>query len=111
VKSGYSLSVIAQEYGESLNNLMRANNKWSNFIFVGQILNISIKSNPNIQQTVQNKCVATVANQVGLDKMRNEAAISSNSVLEYASNFLGIPYVWGGTSSLGFDCLGFLNEF
>ena len=43
VKSGDSLSVIAQEHGESLNNLMRANNKWNYFIFVGQILNISIK--------------------------------------------------------------------
>ncbi|HEY8804992.1 MAG TPA: C40 family peptidase, partial [Clostridium sp.] len=35
------------------------------------------------------------------------ATVSSNSVLAYASNFLGIPYVWGGTSPSGFDCSGF----
>jgi len=56
---------------------------------------------------VRNKGDATVADQVALDKIRNAAALSSNSVLAYASNFLGIPYVWGGTSPLGFDCSGF----
>jgi len=107
VKSGDTLSVIAQEHGESLNNLMKANNKRNHFIFVGQILNVSINSNPNIHQIVRNKGDATVADQVALDKIRNAAALSSNSVLAYASNFLGIPYVWGGTSPLGFDCSGF----
>ncbi|MGH4138601.1 NlpC/P60 family protein [Clostridium sp.] len=34
-------------------------------------------------------------------------AFSSNALLEYASTFLGIPYVWGGTSPSGFDCSGF----
>lgn len=33
---------------------------------------------------------------------------SSNNVIAYASNFLGTPYVWGGTSpNPGFDCSGF----
>ena len=32
---------------------------------------------------------------------------SSNTIIAYASNFLGIPYVWGGTSPSGFDCSGF----
>ncbi len=107
VKSGDCLSVIAQEHGESLNNLMKANNKWNHSIFVGEILNISIKSSSTIQQPLQNKDTATVAKQVALDKIRNAAAFSSNPVLAYASNFLGIPYVWGGTSPLGFDCSGF----
>ncbi|HEY5561302.1 MAG TPA: C40 family peptidase, partial [Clostridiaceae bacterium] len=35
-------------------------------------------------------------------------AISSNNIIAYASNFLGIKYLWGGTSpSTGFDCSGF----
>ena len=38
---------------------------------------------------------------------RGGASVSSNAVIAYASNFLGIPYVWGGTSPSGFDCSGF----
>ena len=28
-------------------------------------------------------------------------------IVNYAYNFLGTPYVWGGTSTNGFDCSGF----
>ncbi len=28
-------------------------------------------------------------------------------IVNYARNFLGCPYVWGGTSTSGFDCSGF----
>lgn len=39
---------------------------------------------------------------------RGAAPISDNSIIAYASNFLGTPYVWGGTTpNPGFDCSGF----
>lgn len=39
---------------------------------------------------------------------RGAAPISDNAIIAYASNFLGTPYVWGGTTpDPGFDCSGF----
>ena len=39
---------------------------------------------------------------------RGPAPFSSNSVIAYATNFLGTPYLWGGTKpNTGFDCSGF----
>ncbi|EKQ51894.1 MULTISPECIES: C40 family peptidase [unclassified Clostridium] len=36
------------------------------------------------------------------------ASVSDNNIIAYASNFLGTPYLWGGTSpSTGFDCSGY----
>ena len=32
-------------------------------------------------------------------------------IVNYAYNFLGTPYVWGGTSTSGFDCSGFTQYF
>jgi cell wall-associated NlpC family hydrolase len=39
---------------------------------------------------------------------KSSASISDSNIIAYASNFLGTPYFWGGTSpSTGFDCSGF----
>lgn len=34
---------------------------------------------------------------------------SSDNVITYAETFMGVSYVWGGTSPSGFDCSGFVQ--
>lgn len=39
----------------------------------------------------------------------SNASASAQKVLLYAYNFIGIPYVWGGSTPAGFDCSGFTS--
>ncbi|MGM9973582.1 MAG: NlpC/P60 family protein [Clostridiaceae bacterium] len=35
------------------------------------------------------------------------SSVSGNNIVNYAYSFIGVPYVYGGTSPSGFDCSGF----
>ncbi|MEA1962535.1 MAG: NlpC/P60 family protein [Bacillota bacterium] len=87
IQPGDSLSSIAQKFGTSVTNLMIANGLTGEFLLAGDTL--------VIQRVETNPVSRAGDRQVG------------NRIVEYAEQFLGVPYVYGGNGPYGFDCSGF----
>ncbi|MGH4138775.1 NlpC/P60 family protein [Clostridium sp.] len=49
------------------------------------------------------------ANASNYTLSRGNTSLSSNSIVAYASNFLGTPYAWGANGPSNFDCSGFVK--
>lgn len=39
----------------------------------------------------------------------NSKPLTKSEIVEFSKNFLGLPYTWGGRSSFGYDCSGFVQ--
>jgi len=88
IKSGDTLSKIAQQHSMTVTQLKTLNNLSSDLIYAGQTIKVSGQASEPAKE-------ATPAS--GADK-----------VIKDAKALLGTPYVWGGSSSKGFDCSGFI---
>ncbi|QOR66033.1 C40 family peptidase [Cytobacillus suaedae] len=70
---------------------MSANNFASDVIYVGQRLNVSSPGGSTVGETT--KSPAQVKQELVKDSF----------------NYIGVPYVWGGSTPAGFDCSGFVS--
>jgi len=87
VKAGDTLWAIATKHGLTVSQLKSYNGLTSNTVYIGQVLNLH--SNGNVQAPKKN--------------------FNVNSLITEAKKYLGVPYVWAGTSPQGFDCSGYLH--
>lgn len=88
VQPGDTLFKIASNYNMTVTQLKSSNSLSSDTIYVGQVLQIpsvEIKSPPT------------------------QTSLNADTLIAEAKKYMGVPYVWGGSTPSGFDCSGFLN--
>ncbi|RSD25528.1 LysM peptidoglycan-binding domain-containing protein [Mesobacillus subterraneus] len=101
VKSGDNLSTIAARHNLSLSQLKSINNLTSDLIYPGQVLKLSGSATTPVATNVSTATAPVVATYASNTKV--------NALITEAKKYIGVPYVWAGSTPSGFDCSGYLN--
>ncbi|MDD6406600.1 MAG: LysM peptidoglycan-binding domain-containing protein [Lactobacillus equicursoris] len=126
VAKGDTLWSIAKKYGVSVSALQKANNLSSSTIYIGQSLKLassltsyttngvtkSTTTSSTTKSTTTKSSTSTsktAVSQAPTSIKSSSTAASSANITAYALTFLGVPYVWGGTTPSGFDCSGYVQ--
>jgi peptidoglycan DL-endopeptidase LytE len=96
VKSGDTLSYIALKYGVSVQELKKWNGLSSDMIYIGQKVKVNASKAPAPSENVEDNSGS------------ESSSYNVNVLLKEAKAQLDKPYVWGGSTTAGFDCSGFI---
>lgn len=98
VKSGDTVWSIAQRYGVSVSTVLGANGLSSkSLLHVGDHLKVAGAPSKQLSGRSESS-VSGLAGQV-----------LGQQMVDYAKQFEGVPYRWGGESTSGFDCSGYMQ--
>ena len=102
--------IVTSHYGVSRSEACSTSQPLSDIV-VGNILVLKASLSDHYKVVYPDKRVAYISKEDAMtfEDWLQGIEYSGESVVATAKQFMGVPYVWGGTSSKGLDCSGFVK--
>lgn len=106
VVKGDSLWKISRTYGMTVNELKTLNGLKTDLIRIGQVL--KVKGTKSVKAASTTKPSASSGTSKTSAPAQKSSTLNTSKLVSDAKALIGTPYKWGGTSTLEFDCSGFV---
>lgn len=102
--------IVTSHYGVSRTDVCSSSEPASDIV-VGNILIIEDSLSDHYRVAYPDKRVTYISKEDAMtfEDWLQGIEYSGKSMVSTAKQFMGVPYVWGGTSSKGLDCSGFVK--